>query len=319
MLDSLIYSINAILPICLVMLLGKLVSGRIVPKEFFATADKLVFNFTLPVLLFESVASASFSLSDTRLFVFALVGIVLSIALPWAIAPIFIKNRASCGAFIQGIFRSNTAILGLPLAIVLFGDEGRAKFSIVISFTLVLFNIFAVVLLTVFSPKEEEKKSRGRVAKELFLGIIKNPLVIGTLLGLPFMLLESLTLPTFAETTVDYIARITTPMALLSLGASVSFSKSDGRLKLAIIASLIKSFVLPSAAVAAAYFLGFRGVDIGVIFILFAVPSAIASYVMSKNMKSDYILSGQIIVMTTVMSMVSMFLGLFIMKSLSII
>ncbi len=319
MLDSFLYSMNAVLPICLIMLIGRLIRGRIVPQEFFELCDKLVFRITLPLLLFQSVAESEASASDSGLFLFAFAAIALSIALPWLIVPFFVKDNAKRGALIQGMFRSNAAILGLPLAELLFGEEGRAKFSIFISITLILFNVFSVILLTVYSP--EKKRAGGiKTAAEVTKGVITNPLVIGTLAGLPFMLIEPLELPKFAAVTVDYLAGVTTPLALLSLGASVAFTKDDsGRLSLAVIATAVKSVVFPAAATVCAYFLGFRGADIGTLFILCAVPSAVVSYVMGKNMKSDYVLSGQIVVMTTVTSLFTMFAGLFIMKQTGII
>lgn len=318
MLDSFLYSINAVLPMCLIMLLGRLLSGRIVPKEFFELCDKLVFKVTLPLLLFQSVAESEFSLEDGDLFLFAFATVALSIAIPWILVPIFLKDNAKRGALIQGMFRSNAAILGLPLAELLFGQQGRAKFSIFISITLILFNVCSVILLTVYSPERSASDRRGIIG-EILKGIVKNPLVIGTLLGIPFMLIDALQMPQAIAITVDYLAGVTTPLALLSLGASVAFTRDSGRLSLAVVATAVKSLILPAAATACAYFAGFRGVDLGTLFILCAVPSAAASYIMSKNMKSDYILSGQIVVMTTVASLLTMFAGLFIMRQAGLI
>lgn len=317
--ENFLFGLNAVLPICLILLLGRLLRRLGIGDSFFKTCDRLVFNLFLPLLLFQSVANSRLSSADGGLFAFALTAMILTVVLPWVITPLFVRDNARRGAFIQGVFRSNVAILGLPLAELLFGAEGRARYAVFTAAALFVINSASVVVLAVFAPRSEEKPSAGKVVKDVLLSIVKNPLVIAIVLGLPFMLIDAVKLPVFLDTTVEYLAGLATPLALLSLGASVHFTDDRSRLKLAVIASVLKSFLIPAAVTAAALLMGFRGVNLGVIFLLFAVPSAVASYVHAQNMKSDALLAGQIIVLTTVMSLVSVFLGMFLMRSFGLL
>ena len=180
-------------------------------------------------------------------------------------------------------------------------------------FSIPLFNIFAVIILSIFAPSEK-KLTPAQIAKKSIKGIVTNPLIIGIVLGLPFML-TPLTLPSFATATINYVGGVTTPIAMMCLGASMGNYKSKGKIGLALSAALTKVIIFSLILVTAGILVGFRGVELGAILILFGGPTAVSSYIMAKNMDSDHEMAGQILLLSTALCSLTMFIGIYILKS----
>lgn len=319
MIDDLIYSLNTILPIILIVALGAALKkfGRLSDK-FCETADWLVFKIGLPVMLFNEVASCSLADgADTEMILFLVVSVTSAFVLVSLAVLLFMKDKSKRGAFVQGMCRSNFAILGVPLAVNMFGEIGGAAIAIATPFVILMFNGYSVILLSIFSSSGEHKLNR----KALF-GIVKNvvtnPLIIAVVLGLPFMLLE-ISVPTVASKTLGYLAGLATPLSLLSLGANFKVESLRGRVGYALLASVGKTVILPLIAVTAAVLVGLRGPSLGVVLICFGSPTAVSSYIMAKKMGNDHELAAQILLLSTVMCSVTIFTGVFLLKTLSLI
>ena len=319
MLDSFIYSLNIIAPIFIIVVLGALLKrGKFLSDDFLAVCDRLVFKICLPSLLFIDIATASTADNiDFGLIIFCIVAVVISFLLPCFIVPIFIKDNAKRGAFIQGMYRSNAAILGMTLAESMFGDEGSTTIAMILPFIVTLFNVFAVIILSLYAPADV-KLSRTALLKRIAKTIVTNPLIIAIVLALIWRV-TGITLPTLVDKSLNYLADMSMPLALLSLGANFTFEALRGRIGLAITSSAMKTIVVPGLTVAAAILLGYRGVGLGVVFIIFGGPAAVSSYIMAKEMKSDYELASQILLISTLMSLFTMFLGIFILKAAGLI
>lgn len=324
MLDNLIFSVNTVLPLCFFVLMGILLrKKKVFTPEFFSEVDVFVFKIALPCMVFIDVLECDVSqLTDFGLIGFSVIGVTATVALLFVTVPLIVKDKRRSGAVIQGIYRSNFAVLGVSLAGGIAGDAGLSAMAVVMPFAIVLFNGFAVLTLSVFAP-DEEKKAPAEIAKTIVLNVIKNPLIIATVFALFFILVRetlSFELPTLVTGIAQRLSDTVYAMALISLGASMTpESFGDGKLKIAVTASVIKTVVLPTVAVTVAALLGFTGARICVVFVLFGAPSAISSYIMAKNMKSDAELAGQILLISTVMSLFTIFLGVFIMKTLALI
>lgn len=323
MISDLIYSANAVLPIFITALVGYILKKiGFISDGFISCADKLIFKVMLPCMLFTKVAYTDKSMlvsEDFGLVVFCLAGVLAVTLILIITVPRFIDS-ASSGAFIQGVFRSNMAILGVPFAQNLFGDQGARIAAIVLACIVPLYNVLAVIVLTVFSPSEA-KKSKPLYTKipGIILGIIKNPLIIGILLAVPFCLFD-ITLPTFAAKTIGYFADCATPLALLVIGASFKFSDLKGRVSLAVTASLCKTVVLPAIMLFIAYSaFSYTGTYLGLALIAFGTPTAVSSYIMARNMHSDYKLANQIVLLTTLLSSVTIFMWSFVLRQLNLI
>ena len=316
MLDNLIFSVNAILPVFLMVILGWILKNKgFLPEAFFNSADKFVFRVALPCNLFISIIAGDVEkLKKTLpLILYCIVGISVVFLLAWCIAPIFIKDDKKRGAFIQGVYRGNFAILGLPIAENVFGGAGSSTVAVVMPAAVMLVNVYAVLILSVYAPSDV-KKPPLQTAKDILISILKNPLIISCFLGLVCMLV-GVKLPAFASKTVTKLSDTVFALALMSLGAGFSFEALKGRVGTSTVGAIVKTVAAPLLAVSVAVALGFRGVELGVILIFFGAPTAVSSYIMAKNMKSDYEMASQILLISTLLCMFTLFLGIFVLKT----
>lgn len=319
MLESFLYSLNVMIPIFVIVILGFIMERYgFFTSEFLRVSEKFVFKAALPCMLFLEIANSNISETlDIPLIVFCCAGIIISFVILCLVVPVFVKSNEKRGAIIQGVYRSNFAILGVPLAENMFGESGVKLIAIVMPFAVVMFNVLAVVVLSMFAPAEK-KKSMSELAGEIGKNIITNPLIIAVVIALPFML-APIRLPVFLEKSITYVSNTTFSLALMSLGANFTFESVKVRLSVSIAASILKTAVLPFLAVVIAVLLGFSGAPLGIIFILFGAPTAVSSYIMAKNMGSDYELAGQILLLTTIFCLFTLFTGIFILKSFGLI
>ena len=318
MLDSILYSINNIMPIFIIVVLGAILGKtNFVNDGFLSVCDKLVFKISLPCMLFVEIVCAESVEFNPRLIGYSIIAVILTIILSYILVPFFIKDNGKRGAFIQGIYRSNAAIIGLTLAQNMFPENGTATMSTVMPVVVVLFNGFAVVILSIYAPADVKL-----TPKQLFVRISKsvatNPLIISIVLALLWKL-SGISLPVLANKSLNYLANMSMPLALISLGASFKAESLRGRFGLALISSAMKTILVPAAVVLCAIPLGFRGVELGTIFILFGGPASVSSYIMAKQMKSDHELAGQILLVSTLMSVATLFAGTLILKQTGLI
>ncbi len=319
MAENLLYSVNAVIPIFILAILGALLRklGKI-SDAFIDTADWIVFRLALPVMLFMEVASCSLSENlDLELILFLVISVTAGFLLVAVLSLIFIRDNTKHGAFIQGACRSNFAILGVPLAVNMFGDVGGQAIALSMPFVIIMFNTYSVVILSVFSNKSEHKLNKKSV-----MGILKNiatnPLIIAVVVGVLFILFDW-QIPTAVDKTLSYVSNLTTPLALISLGAGFRAEGLHGRIVYAVVAAICKTVALPAVMLTIAGLIGLRGPSLGVILICFGAPSAVSSYIMSKKMNNDHELSLQILLLSTLMCAFTIFIGIFILKSLSLI
>lgn len=312
--DSFIYSINATMPIFFIMLLGGFLRKKNIIDEHFANvANKLVFNITLPVMVFEDLANSDFKEHfDVKFVVYCMVVTFISISVIWFATEIFMKEEKSKGSFIQGAYRSSAAILGMAFIKNVYNDTGMAPLMIIASVP--LYNIFAVIILS-FKGGESDGKPDY---KKTLLDIIKNPIIIGILLGIIASLLE-IEFPVIANKTISMIGSITTPLALICIGATFKGSAAIRKIKPTIIATSIKLVILPGIFLPVAVALGFRTQELMAIVIMLGSPTTVSSYIMAKNMKNDEVLASSIIVLTTLLSSVSLTAIIFILRSFNLL
>ena len=317
--NELIFSLNTVMPLILLTVIGFFIKKiNLLSDAFYPAAEKFVFRVALPCSLFLSVSRAdphtSFSIS---LVLFCVTAIVLSAFIIGALTVVFIKSNAQRGAFIQGGYRSNFALLGSALADRLFPTTGMAATSALMPFSIPLFNVIAVAIFNIFGPADK-KQSTGKIIKKTLKGIVTNPLIIGIALALPFMI-SGFTLPSIATGTLQYVANIASPLALICIGASISGGIERSTFAKATVSALIKTVFLPGIAVLIGIALGFRNVELGMILILFGSPTAVSSYIMAKNMDSDAKLAAQILLISTVLCAFTLFAGIYLLALFGLI
>ncbi len=304
-----VYSLNATMPIFLVMILGWwLKKISFLTDEFVSVADKLVFKVALPVMVFKDIAGADLSQDfNLRFVLFCFFGTCIFFSVIWLLAELFIKDKSMIGSFVQGSFRGSAAILGIAFAQNIYGSSGLVPMMIVASIP--LFNIFSVIVLMRSANAEETDKAV--VVKKTLKGIVTNPIIIGIFAGIPFALLK-IQFPVILEKGLQSVAGLSTPLALIAIGAGFAVDAAMDKWKPVLAASFIK--LIPVAA-----WIGFRNEEMVALLILTGAPTTVSSYIMAKNMGNDGALASGIVVMTTLLSAVTLTTIIFILKSNALI
>ena len=312
--SNLIYSINATLPIFLLIILGKVLkTTKIISDEFTKTADRYVFRIALPALLFSDITENNVgSAFDGKYVLFCFSVTIFSIAVLWGLTEKFMKNEEQKGAFIQGSYRSSAAILGLAFINNMYDSVGMAPLMII--GCVPLYNIFAVIILTLKGDNGGKKPNM----KETFINVMKNPILLSILIALPFALLN-LHFPSFVNKAIGSVANTATPLALISIGASFEGKKALKKMKPTLLASFIKLILLASLFLPLAVFFGYRNQELMALLVMLGSPTTVSSYIMAKNTGNDGILTSSIIVLTTLLSSLTLTLWIFVLKSFGVL
>lgn len=331
MYEAFIFAANAVLPIIVLIALGYFIKRiGLLKKDFFDAGNKLVFRVLLPVMLFCNVYRIE-SISDVEpaYMIYGVGAVILIFLLAIPVCCAFTRDGGKRGVLIQGIFRSNYAIIGIPLAESLFGDAGAAAAGVMLAFVVPLFNILGVISLTLFNTGTEKKKPDVR---KIVMGILTNPLIIGTVLGLAVLCIRALFVQldigfrlsdiTFLYKALDNVRVICTPFALIVLGGRFEFSAVKRLRREIIFGTAMRNIAVPVLGLTAAYLLaaplGFSGEHFAAFVGVFATPVAVSSAVMAKEMGGDDELAGQLVVWTSVISAVTIFIYVTMLKMLGI-
>ena len=309
--ENFLLSANAVVPMFLLMAAGYAArEAGILDRGDVFRCNRVAFRVFLPCLLFINIYQSDLhAAANPGLILFAVIGVLLVFSAAFVGAEYLepIENRR--GVVAQGIFRSNFVIMGLPVAEALAGSENLGSVTLLIAVVVPLFNFLAVFVLEFF---------RGGKVKpgEVLIEILKNPLVVSSLLGILFQALP-VRLPALVETAVLNLGRIATPLQLFLLGAFFRFNGIRERLLPTAVVTAVKLFVTPGLLLSAAAMLGFRGVEFIALIGVFATPTAVNSFTMVQQMHcGDEELAGNIVVATSAVSMVSLFLWILFFRNL---
>lgn len=313
--ENLIFSLNATIPIFLMMLLGMLFRKLGWMDEVFAAKmNKFVFLVPLPVLLFEQLATVDFSeVWDIKFIIFCFVVTAISITISTLISLLW-KDRSIKGEFIQATYRSSAALLGIAFIQNIYGTAGMAPLMIIGSVP--LYNIMAVVVLSVFKPGNNSFDKA--LVKKTLKGIATNPIIIGIVAGFVWSALK-LSMPSILHKTVSSIGATATPMGLMSMGATFELRKATSKMKPTIVAVFMKlvgfcAVFLPVAAV-----LGFRNEELIAILVMLGSATTVSSFVMARNMGHEGTLSSGVIMMTTLLSAFTLTMWLNVLRSFGLV
>lgn len=313
--ENLIFSLNATIPVFLLMVLG-LALRKIgwIDEAFASRMNKFVFRVPLPVLLFQDLATVDFyEMWDGRFVLFCFAVTFLGIVIAGLLS-LLLKNRRIQGEFIQASYRSSAALLGIAFIQNIYGSAGIAPLMIIGSVP--LYNIMAVTVLSFFSP--ERKKLDAGTVKKTWKGIVTNPIIIGILIGMIWSLLR-LPLPEIAAKTVSSIGATATPLGLMAMGASFDFRKALGQKGPALAASFLKLIGFCAVFLPIAAAMGFRQEKLVAILIMLGSATTVSCYVMAKNMGHEGTLTSSAVMLTTLGSAFTVTAWLYILKSLRLI
>lgn len=331
--ENLFFTLNAILPVVLLILAGHAIRRfDLLPESFFSQLNRLCFHVCLPVMLFlniYNVTDISIIIENKKIAFFSVAAVVTAFFIGLILVVFSVKKTEQKGVVLQCVFRSNYAIIGLPLAACLCneGTIPMARACVVAAVSVPIFNVLATIALSVFT----NKKNISFI--EITKKILTNPLVLGTLTGILALFIRNIlpqdqnnqpvftiqrNLP-FLYNAIKMISATASPIALIALGGVFSFSAVAKLKNMILLGTTMRLIVIPAIMLTAAWMLGFREHDFPSLIVLFGTPVAVSSVPMSAEMNGDTELASQLVVWTTIFSSVSLFVIVFICATVGLV
>ena len=314
MFESFMVALNAVAPFMILLSVGFLaVRTGIADRSFMNRLNSLNFRLFFPFLMFNNIYSAKpENLPSLTLMIAGPLSVILLILVLMLTVPRIVKENSRRGTIIQAVFRSNFIIYGIPLTAYVFGAERSSVCGMMVMIMVSLFNIAAVIVLEIF-------REGGKVRlKPLLLGLAKNPLLQGCAAGLLFFLLR-IRLPDFIASPISSMAALATTLAMIILGASLVFEEVRKNRKTITAVVLVRLILLPLMMLPLGWLIGLRGVELFLILMIFGTPVATASYPMAQNMGGDGQLAGQLVFVSTVVSLGTIFLFIYAMSRMGLL
>ena len=315
--ENIIVSFNVIAPVFFLMVLGYLMVNytSLADRKLTKQANAIVFKIFLPCMLFYNVYQSDIGAeihSRIKLCIWAAGGLLILFVLLCLIVPKVVKQENQQGVVIQGIFRSNYVIFGVAVVQNMYGVKSTTTAATLSAILVPMYNFLAVVALSIFGEKRETDW------KKIILDIVKNPLIISSVLGIIFSLL-GIRLPTAVDTTVQDLAKLSTPIAFMILGGDLDFSKVRGNLKVASVVLTIKLVILPLIMIPMIVMMGYRDADLLSGLLAYQTPVAVSSYIMAQQAGADGQLAGQLVVFSSVLSIFTLFVTILILRTIGLL
>ncbi|MGL4985584.1 MAG: AEC family transporter [Treponemataceae bacterium] len=281
---------------------------KIINENFASQLNKLIFQVLFPVLIFSNIIHTQIDDYSSLYLAFHILTLLIALSIiTIGVIMLLERDNKRRGVLMQAIIRSNFILYGMTIPASIYTNEDLGFISILVAIIIPAFNILSVIILEVFCA--------GRIHfKKILLGIITNPLIIASLIGI-VCLQGQLKLPPLLDKWIISIAGLSTTLAFISLGASLNFSASKKIIQQLIIGSAGKLIFAPLFAVIISILMGFRQIELIVIFSTFAPPTAIASFPMAVQMGGDKELAGQLVVVTAFFSLFTIFFGIVLLQA----
>lgn len=314
--EELIFSLNATIPIFLLMILGYVLKQiKMVDEPFIKTLNKFNYNVTLPVLVFKDLSQSDFlQVWNTKYVLFCFLVTLFCILSIWFLAVFCLKNKDLVGEFVQASYRSSAAVLGIAFIQSIYGNSGMAPLMII--GTVPLYNVAAVLILSFTGPTA--KGLNRATLKKSILGILTNPIILGILAGMLASVCR-LDLPIILDKTVNNVAVLASPLALIGLGAGFEGGKAIKLVKPTLATTFVKLVVWPLLFLPLAILLGFRNEMLIALLVMLGAPTTPSCYIMARNMGHDGVLTSGAVVATTLFSSITLTAALFILKSMGVV
>lgn len=311
--ENLIVSLNVVFPLCAMMAVGFFLHRiGILDSHTADGMNKVTFKALLPTLIFYNIYQTDVSsIFNGKLILWAAALVLIMFFLLWAIVPRWEADHRRKGVLIQGMFRSNFILYGLPVTASLFGEDNVGTASMLIAFIVPFYNVLSVIVL--------EWYASGQIhIKKIIKGILTNPLIIGAALGAMMLFLKIPLIPA-VEKTIRNLSGMATPMAFLVLGASFRFSALAGNLRPLLLSVFVKLIAFPALFLPLSILAGYRGMELAALLTMLGAPTAVSSFTMAKQMNGDGELAGQIVIFTSLCSVLTMFVWIFLLRQFAFI
>ncbi|WP_019124084.1 AEC family transporter [Peptoniphilus grossensis] len=310
--ENLLMGFNIVSPVFFVLLLGYFAKKRgYIDNNFVDKGTWIVFYLALPFKLFYDIKNARIVSLHPKYVAYILLGVIFVIFISIIIAKALrIKDKKKLSAFVHCAYRSNFVYVGFPILDIIYnGAHSMEHMIVIIAFGLTLYNISAIILLTYYS--EAEDKSISFI--DIFIKILKNPMIAGVVVGAIFNFLQ---LPVYqgVDKAIEMVAKISTPMSLILIGASLNFESSKSDFKLMFISAFIKTVIAPALLIPIGVKLGFTNMELGIAYVFWATPCAANCFIFTKQMKSDYEFASKVITLSFIMSIITYPVGISLMN-----
>lgn len=311
--ENLVLSFQVVLPLFLDIALGYFLRCiGLIEEATQKSLNRLCFRVFLPIYLFLNVYNTDITaVFDPGLIAFAVGGVLTVFLIMMLLMPRLEKDNAKCGVMVQAIFRTNFVLYGLPVVTSLYGEAHTGPTSLLIGFVVPTYNVLAVVCLEYFRGGRPD-------LRKMLRGIAANPLIIASLLGIVMNLLD-IPLPVGVKKSVTDLSRVATPLSLVVLGAGFQLGSIRGSTHQLAICLPLRLLAVPLVMLALGTLLGYRGETLVPILAIFGTPVAVSSYTMAEQMGGDGELAALLVVLTTALSIVTMFLFIFALKQLGLV
>ncbi len=306
--EDFLFALNTVLPLLSLMAVGWFCRRiGLLTDSLVKGVNQLVFRVFLPVNLCYSVMNTPYDTPVSGLAFLLIPGLLLlQFGLLFLIVPRLEKDRRKIGVMIQAMGRANYAFFGIPLVAMLFPGEDTSLAALLVTVTVPIYNLMSVIALCVYGQGEIKA---GRIA----LNILKNPLIISSLLGFALWLLHFQP-PAFLKNTMSDLSKIATPLALFTLGGAIQFASAKGHMRQLAVVVPWKLFISPLLFMAVCVLAGMRGIALACAFIAFGAPVAVSSYPMAQTMGGDGELAAECVAVTSALCIVSTFIFVYVMK-----
>ena len=299
---NLMLAVSAVLLILIYMAGGAMLKrAKMLSDTTLNEVNRIIFSYCFPFLIFNSIYRTNLQEALNPGFLWVMVVLFLLVtAIVLMIFPKRFPSKPVLGSVLQGVVRSNSLLFALPVVIAISGKDQAGLASLSIAVMVPLSNIVSVIILEVLRGEKLRLKS-------LFLSIIKNPIIAGALAAL---LVKGLGIrfPAVAERIIADIAALVTPIALVTLGAGLKLTDTVYYKRELRAVSIMKLLITPLIFVLVIKALGFDKTAVLTAMALSAVPTAVSSYPTAKAMGADAVLAGQIVAVTSTLSILTVFL-----------
>lgn len=310
--ENLLTGFNIVSPVFFVLLLGYFAKKRgYIDNNFVDKGTWIVFYLALPFKLFYDIKNARIVSLHPKYVAYILLGVIFVIFISIIIAKALrIKDKKKLSAFVHCAYRSNFVYVGFPILDIIYnGAPSMEHMIVIIAIGLTLYNISAIILLTYYSEAEDKTIS----FIDIFIKILKNPMIAGVVVGAIFNFLQ---LPVYqgVDKAIEMVAKISTPMSLILIGASLNFESSKSDFKLMFISAFIKTVIAPALLIPIGVKLGFTNMELGIAYVFWATPCAANCFIFTKQMKSDYEFASKVITLSFIMSIITYPVGISLMN-----
>lgn len=312
--ENFILAVNVVLPIALIMLLGAYLKKiEMVDDITINKMNKMVFRVFMGILMFINIYNIRVqNININRNFKFLIFPVFFVFTLyiiSWLFYYKKIPDKREFAVMVQGVYRGNFALFGLPVAESIYGQEGVSKVSMLLAIIVPIYNIIAVILLEYYSGKEI---NWGKILKST----LKNPLIIGCILAMSCIKF-GIELPKPIYKTLSDLAKIATPLSFVILGASLKIGNMIKNFKKLISVNIMKLIINPIITLLCGHYLNFSGAEMVALLAMSGCPTAVSSFTMAKEMGVAGDLAGEIVVSTTILSIFTIFVWVIVLKNLA--